>query len=82
MSLRSLVHKTEYIVLKKDSNLEKIKQFQADGFLILEDFLTEEEVTNLKKAGIELAENVPADTQKTVFSTTQSPQVSLNLNYF
>uniref|UniRef100_A0A224XLE9 Putative peroxisomal phytanoyl-coa hydroxylase n=1 Tax=Panstrongylus lignarius TaxID=156445 RepID=A0A224XLE9_9HEMI len=49
-------------------------KFQTDGFLILENFLSEDEVTNLKKAGIELAENIPPDTQKTIFNTTQTPQ--------
>jgi hypothetical protein len=50
-------------------------QFHKDGFLILEDFLNADEVDILRNAGTELARNVPSDDRKTVFSTTNTPQV-------
>ncbi|XP_046672571.1 phytanoyl-CoA dioxygenase domain-containing protein 1 [Homalodisca vitripennis] len=49
-------------------------QFQQDGFVVLEDFLTEQEVNELKLAGEKLAQEVPTECRKCVFSTTQTPQ--------
>ncbi|KAL1130876.1 hypothetical protein AAG570_012117, partial [Ranatra chinensis] len=49
-------------------------QLQNEGFLIIEDFLTEKEVEELKNAGEELAKNIPKDIRKTVFTTTSTPQ--------
>ncbi|XP_014289708.1 phytanoyl-CoA dioxygenase domain-containing protein 1 [Halyomorpha halys] len=49
-------------------------KFQKDGFLIIENFLNDEEVTRLKNAGNELSQNVPSEEQKIIFDTTQTPQ--------
>ncbi|CAH1389286.1 unnamed protein product [Nezara viridula] len=49
-------------------------KFQKDGFLIIENFLSDDEVTRLKNAGIELSQNVPSEEQKIIFDTTQTPQ--------
>ena len=50
-------------------------QLQKEGYVILENFLTDEEVRLLREAGTELASNLPNDSRKTVFSTTTTPQV-------
>jgi len=49
-------------------------QFLQDGFIVLEDFLTEKEIDELKAAGEKLAREVPTDCRKCVFSTTQTQQ--------
>lgn len=43
--------------------------------MVLEDFLTEKEVNELKTAGEKLAQETPTECRKCVFSTTQSQQV-------
>lgn len=43
--------------------------------MVLEDFLTEKEVDELKTAGEKLAQETPTECRKCVFSTTQSQQV-------
>lgn len=50
-------------------------QIKKDGFVVLEDFLTEKEVNELKTAGEKLAQETPTECRKCVFSTTQSQQV-------
>lgn len=42
---------------------------------MLEDFLTEKEINELKTAGEKLAQESPTECRKCVFSTTQSQQV-------
>lgn len=54
-------------------------QFHRDGFLILEDFLTESETDELRKAGEQIAEDIPPESRKTIFSTTQTEQVCYTL---
>lgn len=49
-------------------------QFQRDGFIVLEDFLNEEELKELKSAGDELALNIPKENRKCIFNSTQSNQ--------
>ncbi|XP_075229764.1 phytanoyl-CoA dioxygenase domain containing 1 isoform X2 [Lycorma delicatula] len=51
-----------------------LTQFQRDGYVVLEDFLTEEETNELKTAGEELAAEIPKENRKAVFSTTQIQQ--------
>jgi hypothetical protein len=51
-------------------------QFSQDGYVVLDDFLTAKEVEELKEAGNELIQNVPKDTHKAVFSTTDVQQVT------
>ncbi|CAA9996704.1 unnamed protein product [Nesidiocoris tenuis] len=48
--------------------------FQTDGYLVIEDFLTNDEVAKLRTAGVSLAENIPPGEQKAVFSTNQTNQ--------
>jgi hypothetical protein len=43
---------------------------------VLDDFLTAEEVEELRDAGNELVQNIPQDTHKAVFSTTDAQQVT------
>lgn len=65
-------------------------KFHRDGFLVLEDFLTESEADELRKAGEQLAEDIPPESRKTIFSTTQTEQSkekyflesSENISYF
>ncbi|XP_054273261.1 phytanoyl-CoA dioxygenase domain-containing protein 1 homolog isoform X2 [Macrosteles quadrilineatus] len=45
-----------------------------DGFLVLEDLFTENEVNELKSAGDKLTQEIPTDCRKCVFSTTQTQQ--------
>ncbi|XP_050542248.1 uncharacterized protein LOC126906052 isoform X2 [Daktulosphaira vitifoliae] len=55
-------------------NLENLKSnFERDGYVILNDFFNENEVKEMKNAGIELTQNVPVDA-KTVFKTSQASQ--------
>lgn len=50
-------------------------QFQCDGFVVIEDFLNEKEVEELRTAGTKLAYEIPKESRKCVFSTTQVQQV-------
>lgn len=43
--------------------------------------MTDAEVSELKSAGEQLASDIPSDTRKSVFSTTDLPQVKI-LNIF
>lgn len=47
---------------------------ERDGFVVIENFLTNEEVSKLKEAGLELTRSIPKDEQKTIFSSTDSQQ--------
>jgi hypothetical protein len=51
-------------------------QFNQDGYVVLDDFLTAEEVEELRAAGNELIQNIPQETHKAVFSTTDAQQVT------
>jgi hypothetical protein len=51
-------------------------QFNQDGYVVLDDFLTTEEVEELRAAGNELVQNIPQETHKAVFSTTDAEQVT------
>ena len=51
-------------------------QFNHDGYVVLDDFLTAEEVEELRAAGNELVQNIPQETHKAVFSTTDAQQVT------
>lgn len=57
-------------------------QFQRDGYVVVEDFLTEEETNELKAAGEELAANIPKDIRKTVFTTTLAKNPQGKETYF
>jgi hypothetical protein len=50
-------------------------QFQRDGYAVLEDFLTEDEVIKLKAAGTALATDMPDSVPCSQFSTATAPQV-------
>jgi len=43
---------------------------------VLDDFLTAEEVEELRAAGNELVQNIPQETHKALFSTTDAQQVT------
>lgn len=43
--------------------------------MVLDDFLTAAEVEELRKAGDELIQNIPEESHKAVFSTTEVQQV-------
>lgn len=47
-------------------------QFEADGYVVLEDFLTEEEVSELKSECDVLVKNMPEEGNRTVFSSADS----------
>lgn len=51
-------------------------QFSHDGYVVLDDFLTAEEVEELRAAGNELVQNIPQETHKALFSTTDAQQVT------
>nr|XP_018906257.1 PREDICTED: phytanoyl-CoA dioxygenase domain-containing protein 1 homolog [Bemisia tabaci] len=55
-----------------DSDLKR--KFFSDGFLVIEDFFNDEEVTELKKAGLELTQNALSESKKTVFNTINLEQ--------
>lgn len=50
-------------------------QFIQDGYVVLDDFLTANEVEELRKAGDELIQNIPEESHRAVFSTTDAQQV-------
>jgi hypothetical protein len=52
-------------------------QFIHDGYVVLDDFLTAKEVEELRKSGDELIQNIPDESHKAVFSTTDSQQVAI-----
>jgi hypothetical protein len=51
-------------------------QFLQDGYVVLDDFLTAKEVEELREAGDELIQNIPKESHKAVFSTTDAQQVA------
>lgn len=44
------------------------RQYDVNGFAVIEDFLTEEEANELREAGLELCKNAPENDRK-VFNT-------------
>nr|CAD7399715.1 unnamed protein product [Timema poppensis] len=48
--------------------------FLTDGYVVLDDFLTEMEVAELQRAGEQLTKDIPEDSKRAVFSTTHSQQ--------
>jgi hypothetical protein len=50
-------------------------QFIHDGYVVLDDFVSAKEVEELREAGDELIQNIPNETHKAVFSTTDTQQV-------
>lgn len=46
-----------------------LKQFEKDGFAVVENFLNEDEVKNLRGACHKLVEDMNPDEHRTVFST-------------
>jgi hypothetical protein len=57
-------------------------QFNQDGYVVLDDFLTPEEVEELREAGNGLIQNIPQETHKAVFSTTDSQQVANGMLFY
>ncbi|KAJ9588313.1 hypothetical protein L9F63_018311 [Diploptera punctata] len=51
-----------------------LSKFLQDGYLVLDDFLTEREVEELKKAGNDLTQNIPDESHRALFSTTDTYQ--------
>lgn len=51
-----------------------LNKFSHDGYVVLDDFLTAEEVEELRAAGNELVQNIPQETHKALFSTTDAQQ--------
>ena len=48
---------------------EQLEKFEKDGLLVIEDFLTPEEVDSLKSEITKLVENMDPETDRGVFST-------------
>nr|CAD7194641.1 unnamed protein product [Timema douglasi] len=48
--------------------------FLTDGYVVLDDFLTEMEVAELQRAGEQLTKDIPEESKRAVFSTTHSQQ--------
>jgi hypothetical protein len=49
-----------------------IFQFESDGYVVLEDFLSEAEVQELRSECDNLIKNMPQESKRTVFSTVDS----------
>lgn len=49
-------------------------QFQRDGFLVLENFLSPHEIEQLRQEGEALTQNLPPEKERAVFSTTSAQQ--------
>ncbi|PSN54569.1 Phytanoyl-CoA dioxygenase domain-containing protein 1 [Blattella germanica] len=53
-------------------NPKNYVQFLQDGYLVLDDFLSEKEVEELRKAGNDLTQNIPDESHRALFSTTDT----------
>ncbi|XP_063986694.1 phytanoyl-CoA dioxygenase domain-containing protein 1 homolog isoform X2 [Diachasmimorpha longicaudata] len=49
-------------------------QIQKDGYAVLENFFTPEEVEEMKNCGEEFTNNLPPENQRSIFSTTDTQQ--------
>ena len=57
---------------------QQLQQFQTDGYLVLPDFLSDEDVSALETARARLVEEmIPSEHQISIFSTLEDRQVSL-----
>lgn len=45
-------------------------QYKRDGYLVLEDFFTEDEVNEMKEAGTKLTEDIPDEANRIRFTDT------------
>nr|CAD7461163.1 unnamed protein product [Timema tahoe] len=52
----------------------EMQLFLTDGYVVLDDFLTEMEVAELRRAGDQLTKDIPEESKRAVFSTTHSQQ--------
>jgi hypothetical protein len=66
-----------YTAVCNDECLPFTFQFIHDGYVVLDDFLTAKEVEELRKAGDELVQNIPEESHRAVFSTTDAQQVQV-----
>ncbi|XP_067012619.2 phytanoyl-CoA dioxygenase domain-containing protein 1 [Anabrus simplex] len=57
-------------------------EFSRNGYVILEDFFSEEEVAELREAGVKLTENLPEESKRVIFSTTKTQQFQNKNQYF
>ncbi|XP_012259637.2 phytanoyl-CoA dioxygenase [Athalia rosae] len=51
-----------------------LSKFQHDGYVVLDDYLSANEVEELKAAGEEFTTNLPPEAERKIFSTTDAPQ--------
>ncbi|XP_066157081.1 phytanoyl-CoA dioxygenase domain-containing protein 1-like [Euwallacea fornicatus] len=58
------------------------KQLASDGYAIVEDFLTSEEVSELKQEALQLIKSMPDQSKRTVFSTKDSENQQNRDRYF
>lgn len=56
-------------------------QFDKNGYVVINNFLSEKETKDLKDAGEKLTENVPADV-KTVFVASNTKHVIIDFRFF
>ena len=54
---------------------QQFEQFEKDGILVIQDFLTKEEVSSVRDAIHDIIENMDPKTDRGVFSTTGCQQV-------
>jgi len=55
---------------------QQLEKFEKDGILIIEDFLTKDEVCSIRNEIFEIVENLDPQTDRGVFSTTGCQQAS------
>ena len=58
---------------------QQFQQFEKDGILVIQDFLTKEEVSSARDAIHDIIENMDPKTDRGVFSTTGCQQVRLGI---
>ena len=61
---------------------DQIKQFRQNGILVVEDFLTQHEVSTLRKEIVKLVDEMNPDEHKGVFTTEDQNKAQANDTYF
>ena len=56
---------------------EQIETFQKDGILVIENFLTQDEVTNMRAEILKLVHEMNPEEHRGVFSTTDNNSVQV-----
>lgn len=59
-----------------------VEKFQQDGFVVIEDFVTEEDISLMKKECAEIVSAMSPNEHRTIFSTKDNHQPNIREEYF